>query len=169
MAKRLDIDEWMEVIDTIYSDKQLEHEFGYLKDKRRDDVVKWAKEHGFRHTIILRLVTELKKMLHYRYLEICYQSQILLEEQMEEMTRADAVGTVAETSGEALGTVAKDGRKRQESQKRQDGRKRQESRNRQIGKTEKYHYPAFVLKHEVRGMFFQQQEEVVFEEEKYAI
>lgn len=136
----------MEVIDTIYSDKQLEHEFGYLKDKSRDDVVKWAKEHGFRHTIILRLVTELKKMLHYRYLEICYQNQILLEEQMEEMTRADAVGTVAK-----------------------DGRKRQESRNRQIGKTEKYHYPAFVLKHEVRGMFFQQQEEVVFEEEKYAI
>lgn len=141
--KKLDIDEWMEVIDTIYSDKQLEHEFGYLKDKSRDDVVKWAREHGFRHTIILRLVTELKKMLHYRYLEICYQNQILLEEQVEEMTRADALGTVAK-----------------------------ESRNRhigQIGKTEKYHYPAFVLKHEVRGMFFQQQEEVVFEEEKYAI
>ena len=161
--KKLDIDEWMEVIDTIYSDKQLEHEFGYLKDKSRDEVVKWAREHGFRHTIILRLVTELKKMLHYRYLEICYQNQILLEEQVEEMTRADALGTVAETSGKALGTVAKDGRKRQES------RKEQESRNRQIGKTEKYHYPAFVLKHEVRGMFFQQQEEVVFEEEKFAI
>lgn len=148
----------MEVIDTIYSDKKLEHEFGYLRTKNRDEVVKWAREHGFRHTIILRLVTELKKMLHYRYLEICYQNQILLDEQMEEMTRADA-----------LGTVAKDGRKRQESRNRQDGRKKQESRNRQIGKTEKYHYPAFVLKHEVRGMFFQQQEEAVFEEEKYAI
>lgn len=138
----------MEVIDTIYSDKVLTHEFGYLKDKNRDEIVSWAKKHGFRHTIILRLVAELKTMLHYRYLEICYQMQAL---------------EVGQTSGKALGTVAKTSRNRQGTVAKTNGKAQGTVAT--VANTERLYFAAYVLKHEVRNMFFQKQEKVIIDEE----
>lgn len=59
------IDEWMEAIDTIFNDDKLRYEFVNISQKKRDEVYYWAKEHGFKHWMILRLAKEYNLFYHY--------------------------------------------------------------------------------------------------------
>lgn len=59
------IDEWNECIDTIFNDDELRSEFIQVCKKKRDEVYYWAKEHGFKHWMILRLAKEYNLFYHY--------------------------------------------------------------------------------------------------------
>lgn len=59
------IDEWMETIDTIFNDDKLRYEFVNISQKKRDEVYYWAKEHGYKHWMILRLAKEYNLFYHY--------------------------------------------------------------------------------------------------------
>ena len=59
------IDEWNECIDTIFNDDELRYEFIQVCKKKRDEVYYWAKKHGFKHGMILRLAKEYSIFIHY--------------------------------------------------------------------------------------------------------
>ncbi|MDO4801418.1 MAG: hypothetical protein Q4A15_04565 [Prevotellaceae bacterium] len=59
------IDEWNEAIDKIFNDDVLRNSFIDISNKTRSEITEWAKKHGFKHYIILRLAKEYSLFWHY--------------------------------------------------------------------------------------------------------
>lgn len=59
------IDEWNEAIDKIFNDDVLRNSFIDISNKTRSTISEWAKRHGFKHYIILRLAKEYSVSIHY--------------------------------------------------------------------------------------------------------